>query len=152
MLKSTEQHMFNNMNSVSHKYMLGQKLNEKLGVVKGKYRFDSQGGVAGYITLLNDHNDAVKLPSGAILLHSFINVIQELQPSGGTPALSLGMQADGDLKAAITPTVGLQDGIQVNSAATAVLLTAERTLRLKVTGANLTQGKFDAFVTFVLSE
>jgi len=152
MLKANERYVFDRMNSTAQKYKLGQKINEKLGVKKGIFDFSDQGGAAGYITLKDDRGDDVTVPDNAIVKHSYYDVVTELQPSGGTPAVSIGLQSDGDIVASVTKTVGQGDGTQDGAAANMLKLTAERTLRLKVASADLTAGKLAAFLEYVISE
>lgn len=117
------------------------------GIVKVTYDFLWHGGAIGAISL------PLKLPNKAIITDGYADVLVA-PTSGGAATVALGLNTATDLKAAtaIASWTGIVALVPVGTAATAVKLTAERTLTLTVATAALTAGKINFFLDYRLSE
>ncbi len=137
------------------KHLLGKKLiTQTVHVAKAKYDFAVQGGAVGAITLVGDDGKAVVLPSKAVVVDCIIDVITPATTSAsGTLALSTGQSA-ADLKAALAAAsyTGRVACIPVGTAASAIKLTADRTMVGAIATGALTAGKLYVLVQYVMSE
>jgi hypothetical protein len=125
-------------------------------VIKGMYDFSVQGGAQGAIELLSDLTDGtstITIPDNAIITRVLIDVITD-PTSGGSATIAVDSEGAGDLlvATAIGSWTGLVDGIPVNTAATSVKMTADRTLQVTVATADLMAGVFNVFVEYLVSD
>lgn len=113
------------------------------GHVKVTYDFAVHGGAIGDIPL------ELTLPDNAIITGGFVDVLTA-PLSAGSATVALKIQSAGDLIAATAKAsfTGLLAIVPVNTAATAIKLTEERTLTVTVATAALTAGKFNIFLTY----
>ncbi len=131
-----------------------QVIDHKVQLMKATYSFAVQGGsdtVA--ITLLDaDGKDAV-LPNKALIKQVMMDW-STAATSGGSATISLGANTTTDLKnaLAVASATGKVDGVPVNTAATAVKTTAQRTLKFTVATAPLTAGICNVFVEYYLDD
>lgn len=118
-------------------------LDELGGTVKCTYDYDVHGGAVGAIELPLD------LPDNAIIWTGVADVVTA-PTSGGSATIALGVNTATDLKAAtaIASWTGLVALVPVGSAATAVKLTADRTLTLTIATAALTAGLINFFLQY----
>lgn len=130
---------------------IGNLIHESPNVLKAVYDFSVLGGAIGSVNLVDDLGNAAKLPLGAIITRTFIDVITA-PTSGGSATVALTAQTAGDLKAAlaIASLTGLVEGLQTGAISAAVKLTADRQLLATIATAALTAGKFNLFVHYVL--
>lgn len=128
---------------------------KKENVMRATYDFAVLGGAVGAVTL----RDAVTggsavLPKGALVRDCVIDVVTA-PTSGGSATIALGTgQATTDLKAAtaIATYTALLACVPVGTAATAIKLTADRTMSATIATAALTAGKFYVVVHYELSD
>jgi hypothetical protein len=113
------------------------------GILKCTYEFAVDGGAVGTLNL------PVTLPAGAIIYGGMIDVDTD-PTSGGSATVALGLNTNTDLLAAtaIASITGRVAIVPVFTAASAVKLTAERTLKLTVAVAALTAGKMDIYLNY----
>jgi hypothetical protein len=134
--------------------LLGTQLvSNKIQLLKCQYDFSKQGGVVGTISLKGPDGANCALPTKAIVNDVLIDVLTA--PTGATATIAVGTgQATNDIKAAtaVASFTGLMDGVPVGSAATSIKLTADRTPTMTIATANLTAGKFNVFIEYLLSE
>ena len=106
----------------------------------GTYDFAVHGGAISTIDL------GIGLPKGCVAIDGFMHVITAPAGSGASIAVQLEGANDVISAAAISgapwSTTGLKDIAPVTSAATMILTTAQRNLKVVITGAALTAGKF----------
>ncbi len=153
-LSYTDQDLFNRMNGVAYQNKLGLKLSQSLGCVVGTYDFSKQGGAISAISLKDKVGNAVKLPSGALVLNAF-TVVRTAADSLGSATIALKIEGAGDLLAAAAYTdfsaaAKIQGIPDFGTLADSVLTTAERTLTATIAVAALTAGKFDVYLFYVL--
>lgn len=121
-------------------------------LVRGKYRFATQGGAVSSIPLDSDAGGDLNLPDNAIIIHTFIDVLTTPNSAADGASLSIGVVADEDVKATVVEAsfAALMDGIQNNAMANAIKLTAVKVPYVKVTGEDLTSGDFDVYFGYIL--
>ena len=107
------------------------------------YDFDLHGGAVTDIDL------GITVPKGTIIRGGIIHVVRA-PTSAGSATVAFKLQSAGDIMAATAKaslTAGLlKDTVPVNTAATAILLTADRTLYATIGTAALTDGKIRGFL------
>jgi hypothetical protein len=136
---------------------LGTELTrKKRHVVRGNYSWAVQGGsTTADITLLDDEGKSIVIPDDAIITNVLVDV-QTALTSDGSATVALTAQSAGDLKAAAAVssgyTTGIKAGVPVNTAASAIKLTADRTLVMTVAVMWLSAGKMSVLVEYLLSE
>lgn len=133
-----------------------------------KYEFGVHGGAVGDIPL------RIRVPAGAIIIHSFAHVITA--PTGASATIGLKIEGTADIfaqaaisgapwsttgfklgKARYTPAIALGSGdgsdtaIDDTSAAAYVATTVERELTMTIGTAALTAGKVNFFITYVVN-
>lgn len=115
------------------------------GVAKVTYDYAVHGGAVGDISL-----DLV-LPSGAIVYDGIVDVLTA-PLSGGSATVALKIQSSADLLGATAKAsfTGMLDLVPAGTAATALKLTADRTLKVTVATAALTAGKFNVYIKYFL--
>ncbi|MCD6161945.1 MAG: hypothetical protein J7K40_05980 [candidate division Zixibacteria bacterium] len=122
---------------------------------RGVYDFDIHGGTQGDIGL------GVNLPTNAIITRSWYRVLTAPTAEGSdTPTIALGIPTD-DVAGILAPIeynnaafdVDEHDAIQDGSATNfSEKTTANRELTLTIADADLTAGKIELFVDYVVSE
>lgn len=121
-------------------------------VAVATYDFAEHGGAIGAINL------GVFLPDNAVIRRAWYDVVTTFTSATDAATVALKAQTAGDIKAAVAISdvgnpwdAGNKDGIPVDTAATAIKLTAERELVLTVATEALTAGKLVLFVEYVVS-
>lgn len=134
------------------KHALGTRVvADQVRLVTATYDFAINGGAIGTFNLLNpDTRQPVRLPKGAIIIDCIIDVLTAGTTSAsGTMALT--SQGAGDIKAALAAAsyTGRVACIPVGTAATAIKLTADRTLTYTIATGALTNGKWDVKIQYI---
>jgi hypothetical protein len=123
-------------------------LDNKLQVAYFEYDFARDGGAIGDITLRGN-----SLPAYAIVIGGMIDV-EVAVTSADAATIALNLEAAADVLAitgkASFSLAALLDVVPVNTAATAVRLTAIRKLVATVADFALTAGKFTVALTYIL--
>lgn len=130
----------------------GTELGRTKNILRATYSFAVNGGAIGATSLKDvEGNDAI-LPDNAIITNVVIDTITT-PTSAGLATIALNSEAAGDLKAAlaIASYTGIIAGIPINTAATAVKLSADRTIQATIAAFVLTAGQFHVFVEYILS-
>lgn len=135
------------------KIQLGTQLvDKKVQVLKAQYSFAVLGGSSvANLVLKDESGKEATLPAKAVIKNVLIDV---LTAPIGAASVSIGTDSSAvNLKAALTATslTGVVAGIPV-SAATAVKLSTQATVKTRITNANLTAGKFNVFIEYFVSE
>jgi hypothetical protein len=132
---------------------LAKELHKTVNVLKAKYSFAVQGGAIGDIVLLDDDGNPAVLPDDALILQAIVDVITPAT-SGGSATVALKAQSAADLlgATAVASVTGILAGVPVDTAATSIKLTADRTVKATVAVAALTAGVFNVFIRYVLSD
>lgn len=129
--------------------------------VRCTYDFANVGGAIAAITLssstvgaLLQSKSACIIPKGAIVMEVLIDTITAPTSGGSaTIALSTGQGAADLLSAtAYSSFSGIQAGIPVGTAATAIKMTADRTPTATIAVATLTAGKFYVIINYNVSQ
>jgi hypothetical protein len=121
----------------------------RLKEAAGEYDFAVDGGAISTITLRSagGANLGNSIPSGSVITGGYIEVDTAVT-SGGTPAVSIQIEAAGDLVASGTiaaaglNATGRKSVVPVFTGATSLKTTAARAITLTVATATLTAGKF----------
>jgi hypothetical protein len=131
---------------------LGTALDKHVNSLKCTYDFANQGGAIGDIALKDFAGNNAVIPSGAIIRDVIIYVETALT-SGGSATIAVKAQSAADLKAATAVAsyslAAVLAGVPVGTAATAIALTADRTVTITVAVAALTAGKMHVYVDYV---
>lgn len=154
MLSAEQRFLLNRLNNGARNLVLGNLLSNQLNAAKGVYDFDVQGGAVSTINLddsLNEFGSAgdVVVPSGSVVWSGVIDTItQGATSASGT--FSIGLNTTTDLKAATAAAsiTGLVALIPVGTAATAVKMTADRTLTTSIATGAVTAGKFNVYLQY----
>jgi hypothetical protein len=127
-------------------------LRGSIQVEVASYDFAVQGGATGTVDLLGLDGKPVVIPQGAIIIDSLIDVITQGATSTSA-TIALTAQTAGDIKAALAAASynGLVAGIPVGTAATAIKMTADRTLKATIGTGTLTAGKFNLIIEYIYS-
>lgn len=135
------------------KHQLGTVLQKnRVHVAAATYDFSVLGGAVGAITLRGDNGQPVVIPNKAVIVGCIIDVQTPATTSAsGTISLSTGQTA-ADLKAATAAAsyTGLVACVPVGTAATAIKITADRTMVAAIATGAITAGKFTVFVQYIL--
>jgi len=138
--------------NMMQKHLLGSKVMGGIRIAKAKYDFAVQGGAQTTFNLVGEDGKPVVLPSGAVVVDCLIDVLTA-GAAGGSGTMSLGTgQAGNDLKSvfAAASYTGRVACVPVGTAATAIKLTADRTMTGTIATTNWTQGKFWVYVYYIL--
>lgn len=130
----------------------GEALGSAVKWLRTTYDFAVHGGAIGNINLGVED----QLPSGAVVVDGFIDVITTLT-SGGAATIAAQIEAAGDVVAATavaTWTAGRKNVLPSPAsgsvtASTRVKTTAARTPVVVIAAAALTAGKFDLWLAYV---
>lgn len=137
------------------KYQLGTiVIKDQVRILKATYDFSVLGGAVGTVNLKGPDGKNVVLPNKALVVGCFIDVLTAGTTSAsGTIAISTGQTA-ADIKAALAAAsyTGIVACIPIGTAATAIKLTADRTMTATIATGAITAGKFNVIVQYVLSE
>lgn len=123
-------------------------------ILKATYDFSTMGGAVSTITLKGDDGQAVVIPKGAVVVDCLIDTITAGTTSAsGTISFGTG-QATTDLKSALAAAslTGLVACSPVGTAATAIKMTADRTMTATIATGALTAGKAYVYVYYLVSE
>lgn len=118
-------------------------------VARAKYDFAVDGGAVSTITLM----PGAELPSGALILASFLNVTT-IPTSGGAATISIGSEAAADLQAAAAisgapwSTTGWK-AVTKTFATAPINLTAARNPSIAIATAALTAGVFEVVIFYL---
>lgn len=134
------------------KFQLGTKIvKSDVLVARAKYDFAVQGGAVGTGNLVGEDGKIVTLPNGAVIVDCLIDVITPATTSAsGTIALTANSAADLKAATAAASYTGRVACIPVGSAATAIKLTADRTLTYSIATGAITAGKFWIYVQYIV--
>lgn len=134
------------------KHHLGTRtVSGSIQIAKAKYDIAVQGGGTGTKDLVGEDGKPVILPDKAVIVDCLIDVLTPGATSAsGTVALTA--QSAGDLKGttAAASYTGRVACVPVGTAATAIKLTANRTLTYTIATGPLTNGKFWVYVYYIL--
>jgi len=121
--------------------------------VKAQYDFAELGGTIGAIGL------GVTIPDNAIIMRAYVDVLTTCESAADTATIALHAEGADDIVAAIAINdgtnpwdAGLHEGIEDGTVANAVKTTAARELTATIAVQDLTAGKFNLFVEYVLSD
>jgi len=132
-----------------------------LRVVRGTYDFAVDAGATGTITLKDEKTRAdIVIPDNAVIWSSVIDVVTTVATaSADTGTLAVTVNTANDIVIAVAPVTmgdvwdaGIQAGIPVGTAATAIKLTAARTPSVVIAGQVVTAGKFTLILTYFLGD
>jgi len=154
MLTAAQRYVINRINAKSRDVILGNLLSNQLNAVKGLYDFAVQGGAVSTINLDDVNNEFgttgnVVVPNNSVVWSGVIDTItQGATSASGT--FSIGLNTTTDLKAATAAAsiTGLVALVPVGTAATAVKMTADRTLTTSIATGAVTAGKFNVYLQF----
>lgn len=142
------------MNSKSIKHKMGTLIGRNKSSYFGTYDFTKSGGAVGSINLVDRDGLAVILPTGFIIQQVLIDVPVAVT-SGGSATVAFKSKTAADLLAATAKTsfslAALIDGVPVNTAATAIKMTANTTPQITIAVAALTAGRINVHIQGVLS-
>lgn len=134
---------------------LGSELANQMVAIKCNYKFSRDGGAVGAIKLKDHNGDVVKVPNGFLIWDAVVLVKTQVT-SGGAATLALGANTTNDIDAAEAVATYAANAkiamIPVGTAASAVLVTAEREITLTVASFALTAGEFDLFLIGMYQE
>lgn len=138
--------------------MLGyQVISNKVQLLRCTYDFAVLGGSsAAALSLRAPDGSVCKLPNKAIVKQALIDVVTALNSTSftGIATVALGTgQAANDIKTATTYSTysAVMAGIPVGTAATAIKMTAERTPTITIATRDLSAGKINVFIEYLLS-
>ena len=140
--------------TLAAKYKLGSAavIGQKQ-VLIATYDFAVLGGAQATVSL-KDANTGLdaKLPSGAVISTVMIDTITPFV-SGGSATIAIGAVSTTDLKGALAygSYTGIVAGVPVGSAATSIKLTADKTVTATIATANVTAGKINVLIEYILS-
>lgn len=141
-------------NSALRTMQLGTQLvDKKIQLMKATYKVSVQGGAIGTVNLKDqDGKDAV-LPNKAVIRQVIFDV-KTACTTGASGTLAFTSNAAGDMKAALAAAswTGLVAGIPVGTAATAIKLTAQRTLTATIATGAIAACDINAFVEYYISD
>lgn len=140
---------------IAAKHLLGRKVQKHSDkILKCVYDFSVLGGASGTaLHLKNEDGKDCIVPNKAIIEQVLIDVATAGTTSAsGTAAITA--QSAGDLKAALAAAsyTGIVAGIPVGTAATAIKMTADRTVTQTIATGPLTAGKWNVLIRYVMSE
>lgn len=126
-----------------------------LKVMRAGYDYSVQGGSsAATIFLKAPDGSSATLPNKAIIKSVYIDTITAFVDVSTGAKVALTANSAADLKAATATGsfTGIIAGIPVDTAATAIKLTADRAMKMELSGGNVDAGKVNAFITYFVSE
>ncbi len=153
MLTSTLKTFFGKYSPYGHR--LKEELHKTKTVYKGIYDFAQRGGAVGTnLILVDDDGHPVVIPDNAIITGGYIDVLTALTSTGNNGTIALQLNAANDILSAVDADTitGVAAIVPVSTAASAVKMTAERSLTLVIGTNALLTGKFNVFLEAVLSD
>lgn len=132
-------------------------LNQCKGTIKCPYDFAVQGGAVSTILLKDDNGNPAILPNTTIITQVYFHIITAFSSTSNDGTIALTANTSGDLLAAVDadtlPLVASHpgSGIPIGTAATMVILSAQRQLALEIATHAMLTGKANFFFDFVLS-
>lgn len=121
---------------------------EPLRVVRATYDFSTMGGATTAAISLGQ-----TLPAGAIIIRSWIDTKTALTSTGSaTVALKLASSNDVKTATGYASFSGIIEGAQTGAASAFLKLSAAKTLTMNIATAQLTAGKFTAFLEYVVGD
>lgn len=147
------------LNQASPEQMRKQQLGTSLVMnrvhdLKAIYDFSVLGGALNAtLTLRGDDGKPVIIPKNAVIIDCYIDVLTPLTTSAsGTMALQA--QAANDLHTALAAAsyTGIVACVPVGTAASAIKMTSDGTLKAVIATGAITAGKFNLHVQYVMSE
>lgn len=152
---SAAQTEINHVNpEIANKWQMGRLVTRQSErVLKCTYDFSKLGGAIGSVNLQNEDGKKCIVPNKAIIENALIDNITTATGNVGA-TIALTAQTAGDLKAAtaFASYTGLLAGVPVDTAATAIKMTADRTVLATIATATITAGKFNVLIRYVMSE
>lgn len=142
-----------------HKAQLGTLLTKTRNLLVAKYSFAVLGGSSSadisLVPNLGFPKILAKLPSRAIVTNVWLDIIT--QPvSGGSATVAIKSEAAADMLAATAKAslpVSIKQGIPFGSSVSTFLrMTAERTIKATIGTADLTAGKFNVYIEYVIGD
>lgn len=121
-------------------------------VMVAEYDFARDGGAIGTITLRSLGEFGSAVPAGAIVKSGMIYVQTAVTGAGASVALQMESAGDLTAAAAISGAPWSTTGTKViipQGAASAILTTVDRPLKMVISAAVLTAGKFRLYVDYV---
>ena len=142
--------------SVFGRYDFGtQVTTEKKWLIRATYDFAVSGGAISTITLKGSEGSGTPtIPKGAIVTKALFDVVTA-PTSGGSATLAFSTgQSAADLKAATAYSSfsGIVAGIPVETAATAIKMTADRNPTVAIATATVTAGKIYVLIEYIMSK
>lgn len=141
----------NNMGGVASEVQLGTLLQQTKNMQVATFDATSGKGIGAY-------NLDISLPIGSVVKKVWYDVITTFTSSTDAATIALNTQTANDLVTAVAISdgtnpwdAGIHDGIPVYTAATAIKLTAARTVTVTVGSQSLTAGKLRVFVEYARS-
>lgn len=134
------------------KHRLGTAhISNRIHIAKAKYDFAVQGGTQKTANLVGEDGKPVVLPNKAVIVDCLLDVLTA-GAAGGSGTMSISANSAGDLKGttAAASYTGRVACVPVGTAATAIKLTADRTLTYTIATTNWTQGKIWVYVYYIL--
>lgn len=127
------------------------------GWVRAIYDYNIQGG-SGDVTLVDAEGLPAKIPANSVIYGCIIDVTSAIKgATSSSISLAFSSNAVGDLKAAtfnnVAPfnTQGRVACIPVSTAATAVKISSEATLKMRIGSEAVTAGRINLFVNYLTS-
>lgn len=142
------------LNDYSPREGLGTLLAATKNVMCFTYDFNRDGGsILAPIIMRDQNGDLAKVPANAIITRSYVSAREPLQSSGAATC-KMDVHLAGDVVAddGYADFMGVVEGIQEGSAAQMLRVPADSYVRMFVSGANLTGGRLNLFLEFVLDE
>ena len=138
-------------NSPTH---AGAEIHQKMGVTKAVYDFAVQGGTVGAIELLDDAGDPVVMPDNAIVFQTTIDILTAFVSTGNNGTIALSLVGANDILSAVDADTlsGVNDGVPDGSGAAMVKMTSALPLTLTFGTNNITAGKMNVFLFWILSD
>ena len=123
-------------------------------MVRGTYRFASQGGAVGNINLKNDAGTDLILPNKAIIIQTFIATLIEPGSLNETATLSISVEAPSDIASGIfmgyLTTTSFAAGEQTGLPDEFLITTSAKTPTLTVATEDLTLGSIDVYFGYIV--
>lgn len=136
-------------NQAAQNARLGTLLDHTKTMARVTWNFAIDGGAKGLIT----PRKGLVLPAGAIITNVYWKTVTSVT-GGANATLGLQLVVNEDLmqhRAVSTLTAGtLQAGVPINTLATFLKLSTEKTVKFATPTASLTAGKVDAYIEYVL--
>lgn len=151
------------MGSAANAVQLGTLLSKNQNLVIGKYSYAVQGGSSIYnlklLRNLKDPKSYVTIPSGAVITNVWIKTLTTELSSGGlygAATVGISALASNDLlsgRGASTAFYTIFQGVpQLATSTTWVNMTSQKDVSIRIGGSDLTAGKFNAYITYVLGD